>query len=89
METESIDDIGTRACRSCPRQSPADQRHNERVCRRLILPRVEREEIRGDRYAALRRVYLSRVAAEWVRGRHGRQRTAYDAIIGSGGHPTM
>jgi hypothetical protein len=84
METQYLDDIGTGTYSSCKEQSPAEARHNERTFRQMILPRVQHEVNHGHRYAALRRVYLSRVAAEWVRERHGYERTAYDAIIGSG-----
>ncbi|MEQ7127652.1 hypothetical protein ABN034_24455 [Actinopolymorpha sp. B11F2] len=84
METEYLDDKGTGTYRSCERQSAADEEHNEKVYRDRILPLVERRVSSAPEYAELRRVYLSRVAAEWVRERHGYQQTAYGEIIGSG-----
>ncbi|MGH3346381.1 MAG: hypothetical protein ACRDO4_05320 [Nocardioides sp.] len=84
METSYIDDQGTGQYRSCQQESPEAAAHNERVYRTQVLPLVERRVNKGPEYAALRRVYRSRVAAEWVRERHGYQRTAYDDVIGSG-----
>lgn len=56
----------------------------EAVFRRLILPRVQRAVSRAPQFAALRSVYMSRVAAEWYRHRKKRRDSAFADIIGSG-----
>jgi len=56
---------------------------SEAVFRRLILPRVQRAVRRAPQFAALRSVYLSRVAAEWYR-RRGQTGGAFADIVGSG-----
>ncbi|MEQ4204968.1 nucleic acid/nucleotide deaminase domain-containing protein [Actinopolymorpha sp. B9G3] len=83
-ETLYLKKRGNRHYDSCPGQPQAATDHNEALFRRMVLPHVERTVNAAPDYAALRRVYLSRVAAEWVRDRHGYQRTAYDNLIDSG-----
>jgi hypothetical protein len=63
----------------------AGLRYAERVNdldRRLILPRVQRAVRRAPEFAALRSVYMSRIAAEWYRER--KQDGAFADIIDSG-----
>ncbi len=69
---------------ACPGQSVADTRHNDRVYRKSILPLVQRAVNTAPEYADLRRVYASRVAAEWYRQRSVTKRTAYSNLIDSG-----
>jgi len=63
-------------------QGDADR--GEAVFRRLILPRVQLAVRRGPGFAALRSVYMSRVAAEWYRKREKHEGSAFADIIGSG-----
>lgn len=69
----------------CGGVDPALQRRIEAVYRRLILSRVQRAVRRAPEFAALRRVYFSRIAAEWYRERAAaRAGGAYADIVGSG-----
>lgn len=69
----------------CGGVDPALQARVEAVYRRLILSRVQRAVRRAPEFAALRRVYFSRIAAEWYRERAAvRDRGAFAAIVGSG-----
>ena len=69
----------------CGGVDPAVQRRIEAVYRRLILSRVQRAVRRAPEFAALRRVYFSRIAAEWYRERAAaRAGGAYADIVGSG-----
>jgi uncharacterized repeat protein (TIGR01451 family) len=67
----------------CSEQEALDPRKQE-MYRRLIVPEVERAINTAPEYAALRRVYLSRVAAEWFRQRSAQHRTAVSDIVDSG-----
>jgi hypothetical protein len=49
----------------------------------MIVPDVEEKVNTDPRYADLRRVYTSRVAAEWIRQQDARQPTDYHSIINS------
>ncbi|MFE6172840.1 hypothetical protein [Streptomyces sp. NPDC056464] len=69
---------------SCGKQSKATQARNEKVFRDLILPGIEKAVNEGPEYAELRRVYLSRVAAEWYRERAASSPTAYSDLIDRG-----
>lgn len=59
------------------------QDHNDRQIQELIAPEVERIVNEDERYAELRTVYTSRVAAEWVKERNAERPGAYASIIGS------
>ncbi|AJT68699.1 hypothetical protein T261_7097 [Streptomyces lydicus] len=61
----------------------AEIQHNERVFRRTIVPEVEKWINTGPQYADLRRVYKSRVAAEFVRQQDAQRPTDYRSIINS------
>jgi hypothetical protein len=70
--------------RGCPGQSQALQQRAEALYRRMILPHVQRAVRSRPEYAALRRVYLARVAAEWYRRLGAREGGAFVEIIDSG-----
>ncbi|MFK4037944.1 hypothetical protein ACI2LC_19305 [Nonomuraea wenchangensis] len=70
--------------KSCAGQSAADGERAERVFRSLILPRVREAVNTAPEYAALRRVYLSRVAAEWYRRRSRTGPTTYASLVDKG-----
>jgi hypothetical protein len=57
----------------CPQEDPALLAAKGEVYRRVILPQVEHAVNTAPEFAELRRVYVSRVAAEWVRARSDRK----------------
>ncbi|WP_129785299.1 hypothetical protein [Promicromonospora panici] len=59
------------------------QDHNDRQIQEIIAPEVEDIVNADARYAELRTVYTSRVAAEWVKERNAERAGAYNSIIGS------
>jgi len=67
----------------CSEQEALDPRKQE-LYRRVIVPVVEQAINTAPEYAALRRVYLSRVAAEWFRQRSAQHKTAVSRIVDSG-----
>jgi hypothetical protein len=69
------------ACRDDP---PEIIKHNQQVFENLILPKVADAVNKAADFEDLRRVYLSRVAAEWIRQRSVGRTTAFTPIIGSG-----
>ena len=69
--------------RPCPGQPQALEERSEALYRRMILPHVQRAVGRRPEYAALRRVYLARVAAEWYRRLGAREGGAFVEIIDS------
>ncbi|MFE3020645.1 hypothetical protein [Streptomyces sp. NPDC059256] len=84
METQYLKSRGAKATMSCAEQSTSVQEHNEKVFRRMILPRVVEAVNKAPQYAELRRVYLSRVAAEWYRQLSTRTKTTYGSMIDNG-----
>lgn len=69
---------------ACPGQAPQVTAHNEETFRSMILPLVEEAVNSAPQYAALRRVYLSRVAAQWYRERALSGPTAFSDLVDSG-----
>ncbi|MFI5936817.1 LPXTG cell wall anchor domain-containing protein [Actinoplanes sp. NPDC051494] len=65
------------------RQSEAQAKENVETYQRIILPELEKVVNTDPAYADLRRVYLSRVAAEWLRQRAEQKTTAFTPIINS------
>lgn len=61
----------------------ADKKALEEAYRAYILPKVKKEVNTAPEYTSLRRVYLSRVAAQWYRERSAKQATAFSPIIDS------
>ncbi|MGW3605118.1 hypothetical protein [Micromonospora sp. NPDC005161] len=57
--------------------------HNQKVVEKLIVPAVEKKINQDAAYADLRRVYTSRVAAEWIRLQDAKKATDYHKIINS------
>jgi hypothetical protein len=81
METELENLSGTQ---TCPGQAAADTAHNDRLYRAEILPQIIKAVNTAPEYADLRRVYASRVAAQWYRERSATKTTAYADIVDSG-----
>ncbi|MEU3448791.1 hypothetical protein AB0H29_16435 [Streptomyces thermolilacinus] len=84
MESDIVKAEGVGGAHGCPRQDEATTEHNESLYRRTILPQVQNAVNRAPEYADLRRVYASRIAAEWFRERSASRQTAYSDIIGTG-----
>jgi len=61
--------VGPSGGGGCAAPDSAIQRHNEALFRSLIPPRITHAVNTAPAYADLRRVYLSRVAAQWMRER--------------------
>src|SRR5262249_41739551 len=60
---------------------PADSSGATAIFRSLIVPEMEKAVNQAPEYAALRRVYYSRVAAEWYRQRNSKQSTSVNYFI--------
>ncbi|MFF9688487.1 hypothetical protein [Streptomyces sp. NPDC014623] len=84
MESEVIKTSGVGGNTGCGQQDEAGTRHNEALYRTTILPQVQNAVNTAPEYADLRRVYASRVAAEWFRKRSADKHTAYSDLIGKG-----
>ncbi|GAB3869594.1 hypothetical protein GCM10029964_002140 [Kibdelosporangium lantanae] len=75
METQYLTERGQNT--SCTNPNAA----MDKAFRTLVLPKVEDAVNHGPEFAELRRVYMSRVAAEWYREKHG---GALSAMVDSG-----
>jgi hypothetical protein len=64
-------------------QTDAVAMENAKVYQQIILPELEKAVNADPGFADLRRVYLSRVAAEWLRQRNEKKANAFTPIIGS------
>lgn len=84
METQYLENNGGASAPSCPAQDRATEDHNEAHYRDLILPELKKAINTAPEYAALRRVYLARVAAEWYRELSLTKETTYGDLIDSG-----
>ncbi|MEV0598233.1 hypothetical protein AB0I82_02860 [Streptomyces sp. NPDC050315] len=78
------DVVKAQGAAKCVQGDDAATRHNEELYRTTILPRVQDAVNHAPEYADLRRVYASRVAAEWFRKRGATKHTAYSDVIGKG-----
>ncbi|MFD0431344.1 hypothetical protein ACFQ60_41095 [Streptomyces zhihengii] len=68
----------------CPEADEATRDHNEALFRSLILPELTKL-VNGDpHYADLRRVHLSRVAAQWYRELGASRPTTYGELVDGG-----
>ncbi|MQA95015.1 MAG: hypothetical protein GEV11_10335 [Streptosporangiales bacterium] len=68
----------------CREEAPGMARFNEMLYRDMIIPKLERAVNEAPEYAELRRVFMSRVAAEWYRQRAQKNPTGYGTLIDSG-----
>ncbi|WP_445398102.1 hypothetical protein ACSMX9_27865 [Streptomyces sp. LE64] len=85
METEQVTSAGrTAGVPDCPGQDPAAEARYEHLERTLVLPRLRKAVNTAPEYAALRRVHLARVAAEWYRELSAGGDTTYGALVDSG-----
>lgn len=74
----------TFATAACQGQDQATRQHNEAVFRTMILPLAAQLVNTAPEFADLRRVYVSRVAAQWYRTRSATTPTAYAGLIDHG-----
>jgi hypothetical protein len=85
METEYFQARGLgNGATACPVQQKSVEAHNEEVFRTMVLPLVQRAVNEAPEYAELRRIYLSRVAAEWYRDRSTHENMAFAGLINHG-----
>lgn len=84
MESEYLATEGVSRGFGCEKQNAADTAYNEEIYRRRILPELEKAVNTAPAYADLRRVYASRIAAEWYRQRSKTKTTAYSGLVDSG-----
>jgi hypothetical protein len=64
---------------------PASEARDERLEQRMIVPEVVKAVNTAPEYAPIRRAFLARIIAQWIRARHQKgHRTSFDALIGSG-----
>ncbi len=84
MESDVVKAQGVGGSNGCTHQDKAATKHNEDVYRQTILPQVQDAVNHAPEYADLRRVYASRVAAEWFRQRSATKHTAYSDLVGKG-----
>ncbi|MFF7753490.1 hypothetical protein ACFZCP_30635 [Streptomyces sp. NPDC007971] len=69
---------------NCPKEDDATRRHNESLFRSLVLPKLTQLVNTDAHYADLRRVYLSRVAAQWYRDLSVSRHTTYRDLVDHG-----
>jgi hypothetical protein len=69
---------------ACSTLDKKTESYNESIYRKLILPRIEQAVNTAPEYAELRRVYRSRVAAEWYRQRSASNATTYREMVNNG-----
>ncbi|MGI5170401.1 hypothetical protein ACQEU3_39230 [Spirillospora sp. CA-253888] len=64
---------------------PASSARNEQLEQRLLVPKIIEAVNTDPEYAPLRRAFLARVIAQWIRNRHQQgRRTSFDHLIDSG-----
>ncbi|GAB2584871.1 hypothetical protein Aab01nite_53620 [Paractinoplanes abujensis] len=86
METEVVGSTtpGGSGAGDCRAQTGPESEHNEALFRTTILPLVTKAVNTAPEYADLRRVYMSRVAAQFFRDRNRTTTTAYSTLIDQG-----
>lgn len=85
LESEYLDERNTGSpVDACPELDSATEERDESLFRSLVLPQIEQAVNEAPEYADLRRVYLSRVAAEWYRQRSLHHATSYGDLVDSG-----
>ncbi|MEV0528853.1 hypothetical protein AB0I66_36080 [Streptomyces sp. NPDC050439] len=80
VKTESlnVDAPETGACDN----DPAADAHNENLDRTLVLPEMRKAVNTAAEYAPLRRAFLARIVAQWVKKRHQQgHQTSFDGAI--------
>jgi hypothetical protein len=83
-EKYSLPDLPGGFSGSCSMPDRSTRAKFEALDRKLILPYIVKAVNNAPEYAELRRVYRSRVAAEWYRQRSANKETAYRDLINKG-----
>ncbi len=79
-QSDHIDDPYAKPCNA----DPSTNAHNENLERTLVLPKVVKAVNTDPEYAPLRRAFMARIIAQWVRERHQQgHRTSFDTLIDS------
>jgi hypothetical protein len=69
---------------SCHYNAQTDAR-GQRLDDTMIVPLITKMVNTAAEYAPIRRAFMARIVAQWIRGRHAAgQRTSFDGLIGSG-----
>ncbi|MEW2354596.1 hypothetical protein [Spirillospora sp. NPDC029432] len=64
---------------------PAANARNERLEQAMVVPKLTEAVNKDPEYAPLRRAFMARVIAQWIRKRHqDGHRTSFDHLIGTG-----
>jgi hypothetical protein len=77
--------LGVSTPLGCKDSGPAADARNERLERTMVLPQIVKAVNTAPEYAPLRRAFVARIVAQWIRDRHqSGRRTSFDKIIDSG-----
>jgi hypothetical protein len=80
-QTIHIEDAGKPTCTS----DPESDARNERLERTMVVPKVVQAVNTAPDYAPIRRAFMARIVAQWIRDRHQQgHRTSFDNLIDSG-----
>jgi hypothetical protein len=80
-KAEKVAGLGLTSCNA----DPAETARNERLEQEMVVPKIVQAVNTDPEYAPLRRAFLARVVAQWVRERHaGGHSTSFDKLIDSG-----
>ena len=81
-ERVTVDETPSGSCEAVASEETLDA--NIAVYKKTIIAELEKQVNSTSEFADLRRVYMSRVAAAWVKDRNASKPGAYDKIIDSG-----
>lgn len=80
-KAEDVAGLGQTSCNA----DPASTAGNERLEQEMVVPKIVKAVNTDPEYAPLRRAFLARVVAQWIRDRHaGGHSTSFDKLIDSG-----
>ncbi|MCA1222427.1 hypothetical protein [Streptomyces sp. 8L] len=80
-EAEDVAGLGQASCNA----DPAETARDERLEQDMMVPKIVKAVNTDADYAPLRRAFLARVVAQWIRDRHAAgHSTSFDKLIGSG-----
>ncbi|WP_433139834.1 hypothetical protein ACQPZ8_40100 [Actinomadura nitritigenes] len=80
-KAQHIANAGKLSCVS----DPASDARNEQLEQRMVVPAIVKAVNTAPEYAPIRRAFLARIVAQWIRKRHqDGHRTSFDKLIGSG-----
>ncbi|MEU1631165.1 hypothetical protein ABZ746_39205 [Streptomyces sp. NPDC020096] len=80
-KAEDVAGLGQTSCNA----DPAETARNEQLEQEMVVPEIVKAVNTDPEYAPLRRAFLARVVAQWIRDRHaGGHSTSFDKLIDSG-----